>query len=85
MQAGRDCLMARGLPFIEREVGDMYLLGNFTLADAPFMAVAMVLEVDGMDLSAFPKTAAYLDRLRRRPSYRAISPKTSLEASAGRG
>ncbi|MCB1692461.1 MAG: glutathione S-transferase family protein [Pseudomonadales bacterium] len=85
MQAGRDGLRARGLPIIERELGDQdYLCGHFTLADAPFMAVAMVLEVDGMDLSDFPKTAAYLDRLRRRPSYRAISARTSLDDSAGR-
>lgn len=84
MQAGRDGLIARGLPYLEREIGDQeYLCGEFTLADAPYMAVAMVLEVDGMDLSAFPKSAAYLDRLRARPSYRAISPGTSLEDSTG--
>ena len=49
------------------------------------MAGAMVLEVDGMVLTDFPACAAYFERLRARPSYRAISPKTSLENSAGRG
>jgi glutathione S-transferase len=48
------------------------------------MAVAMVLQVDGMALDGFPRFAAYLDRLRARPSYRAIDPNTPLEASAGR-
>jgi hypothetical protein len=43
-----------------------------------------VLQVDGMSLAAFPRFAAYLDRLRARPSYRAIDPETSLEESAGR-
>lgn len=84
MEAGREALRARGLKYLESVVGDAYLCGDFTLADAPYMAVAMVLEVDGMDLSDFPKSAAYFDRLRARDSYRAISPSTSLEDSAGR-
>lgn len=83
MQAGRDALRSRSLPWLESMLGDEYLCGDFSLADAPFMAVAMVLEVDGMDLSEFPKTSAYLERLRSRDSYRAISPRTSLDDSAG--
>lgn len=84
MEAGREGLRTRGLPYIEKELGDReYLCDDFSLADAPFMAVAMVLQVDGMDLSGFPKVAAYLDRLRARDSYRSISPKTSLDDSAG--
>lgn len=86
MEAGREGLRTRGLPYIEKELaGREYLCDDFTLADAPFMAVAMVLEVDGMDLSEFPNVAAYLDRLRARDSYASISPKTSLEDSAGHG
>ena len=86
MQSGRDRLRSVGLPYIEKEIaGREYLCDEFTLADAPYMAVAMVLEVDGMDLSDFPNVAAYLDRLRARESYQSISPATSLEASAGRG
>lgn len=85
MQTGRDGLWARGLPYLENEIaGRDYLCGEFSLADAPYMAVAMVLEVDGMDLSDFPNAAAYLDRLRSRDSYKAISSKTSLDDSAGR-
>lgn len=84
MEAGREGLRKRGLPFLESSLeGREYLCGEFTLADAPFMAVAMVLEVDGMDLSAFPNVQAYLERLRQRESYKSISPKTSLEDSAG--
>jgi hypothetical protein len=37
-----------------------------------------------MSLDGFPNFAAYLDRLRARPSYRAIDPDTSLEDSSGR-
>ena len=37
------------------------------------------------DLGGFPNAAAYLDCLRSRPSSAAISRKTSLEDSGGRG
>ncbi|HKI74603.1 MAG TPA: glutathione S-transferase family protein [Pseudomonadales bacterium] len=84
MEAGREGLRKRGLPYLEREItGREYLCDEFSLADAPYMVVAMVLEVDQMDLSDFPNVAAYFDRLRKRPSYRAISAKTSLDDSAG--
>ncbi len=85
MEAGRSALRARGLPFLESQIrGHEYLCDEFSLADVPYMAVAMVLEVDGMDLSGFPNVADYLARLRQRESYRAISPSTSLDDSAGR-
>ncbi len=84
MEAGRAGLRKRGLPYLEQQIsGQEYLCGDFSLADAPYMAVAMVLEVDGMDLSDFPEVAAYLDRLRARDSYRAVSPATSLADSEG--
>lgn len=84
MARARDELRGRALPFLERTLqGREYLAGGFSLADAPFMAVAMVLQVDGMSLDGFGNFAAYLDRLRARPSYRAIDPNTSLEESAG--
>lgn len=84
MEEGRQALRNRGLPYIEKELaGRAYLCDEFSLADAPFMAVAMVLEVDGMDLSQFPNAAAYLDRLRARDSYQSISPQSSLDDSAG--
>lgn len=86
MAQGRDTLKQRALPFLEKTLdGRDYLAGDFSLADAPYMAVAMVLQVDGMSLDDFPNFAAYLDRLRARPSYRAIDPRTSLEDSAGAG
>jgi len=84
MEKGREHLRAWALPFIEREIADKdFLCDNFTLADAPFMALAMVLQVDGMDISAFPRAEAYLNRLRARNSYACINPDTALEASAG--
>jgi glutathione S-transferase len=85
MAQARQTLESRALPFLEKTIADReYIAGAFTLADAPYMALAMVLQVDGMSLAAFPRFAAYLDRLRARPSYRAIDPETSLEESAGR-
>ncbi len=85
MERGREGLRKRALPYLEKELeGRDYICGAFSLADAPYMPMAMVLEVDGMSLDAFPRVAAYLDRLRARPSYRSISPKTSLADSAGR-
>jgi glutathione S-transferase len=85
MDKARAELRARALPFVEeRLAGREYLAGDFSLADVPFMALAMVLQVDGMSLDGLPNLTAYLNRLRQRPSYRAIDPRTSLEASAGR-
>lgn len=84
MATARETLRTRALPFLEKTLEQReYLAGAFSLADAPFMAVAMVLQVDGMSLEGFPRFAAYLERLRDRPSYRAIDPRTALESSAG--
>ncbi|MGD8416143.1 MAG: glutathione S-transferase family protein [Pseudomonadales bacterium] len=86
MEQGREGLRTQIFPFLESELaGADYLVGDFTLADVPFMAVAMVLQVDGLSISGFPRVAAYLDRLRQRASYHAISPETPLAESAGRG
>ncbi len=85
MERGREGLRNEVLPFVESQLADEgYLVGDFSLADVPFMSVAMVLQVDGFAVDGYPKCAAYLDRLRQRPSYRAIDPATSLEESAGR-
>ena len=85
MERGRERLRAQTFPFLEKELAaGPYLCGEFSLADVPFMAMAMVLAVDGMDVTAFPVLAAYLERLRQRPSYRAIDPRTPLRDSAGR-
>ena len=84
MKLGRQALRDRVLPYLEAQLeGHDYLCGKFSLADAPFMAAAMVLEVDNFDLSDFPQVKSYFDCLRGRPSYRAISPQTSLDESAG--
>jgi glutathione S-transferase len=84
MASGRASLRERILPYVENELeGREYLCGDFSLADAPYMAVAMVLEVDQFDLEGFPLCNQYLERLRSRPSYRSISPQTSLADSAG--
>ena len=46
------------------------------------MAVAMVLEVDGMAVGDFAQTDEYFQRLRERASYQAISPKRSMAETA---
>ena len=61
-----------------------YLCGEFSLADTPLMALAMVLEVDEMKLDEFPRVEKYLKRLRERPSYRAISPYTKVADASSR-
>ncbi len=79
MQKGRDGLLSDIFPFLEQTLaGQDYLCGAFSLADVPMMAVAMVLQVDGMDTSAFPEVSAYLQRLRGRASYKAIDPATPM-------
>jgi glutathione S-transferase len=86
MEAGREGLRQRAFPHLERElVGREYLCGEFSLADAPYMAMAMVLQVDGLAVSAFPNLCSYLERLRERPSYRSINPETSLADSEESG
>ena len=84
MEKGRNGLREEIFPFLESALEGDYLAGEFSLADVPFMAVAMVLQVDGMSVADFPNTAAYLQRLRERDSYRAINPDTSMAESAGR-
>ena len=84
MEKGREGLREQVLPFLDVELNRReYLCDTFSLADVPFTALAMVLQVDGMDTSAFANVSEYLARLRARPSYRAISPETSMEDSAG--
>ncbi|MDO8430861.1 MAG: glutathione S-transferase family protein [Candidatus Binatus sp.] len=88
MEKGRAMLLSRDLPYLEkvlRSSGDGYACGEFSLADAPLMSLAMVLEVDAPNLDAFPKVDAYLKRLRERPSYRTISPRTKVADAATGG
>jgi glutathione S-transferase len=88
MEKGREILRTRDLPYLERVLGKSsaggYACGEFSLADVPMMALAMVLEVDAMKLDAFPRVQAYLKRLRERPSYRAISPRTKVAEASSR-
>jgi glutathione S-transferase len=88
MEKGRELLRSRDLPFLERVLGksgtSAYACGEFSLADVPMMVLAMVLDVDAMNLDAFPKVDAYLKRLRDRPSYRAISPRTKVGEASSR-
>ena len=80
MQKGRDGLSVEILPFLQQTLGDQpYLCGEFSLADVPMMAMAMVLQVDGMSIDDFPLVDAYLQRLRQRPSYRLIDPNTPVD------
>jgi glutathione S-transferase len=82
MEKGREGLRSRDLPFVEKLLADAaaedYICGNFSLADVSMMVLAMVLDVDGMPSDEFPRVARYLERLRQRPSYRAINPRTKV-------
>ncbi len=83
MERGRQGLRDEIFPFLQRTLnGQDYLCGDFTLADVPMMVVAMVLEVDGMDVSDAPEVADYFQRLRQRASYQVISPQRSVEQTA---
>ncbi len=86
MEKGRELLRSRDLPFLERLLeragAGGFICGEFSLADAPLMALAMVLEVDAMNLDAYPRVASYLQNLRARKSYRAISPRTKVADAA---
>jgi glutathione S-transferase len=84
MERGRAGLTEQVLPYLTRELGGReYLCDTFSLADVPFMVLAMVLQVDGMAIDTFADVTAYLARLRARASYRAIDPATPLEESQG--
>jgi glutathione S-transferase len=86
MQKGREALRSRDLPYIEKLLGGAptggYIRGDFTIADVPMMVLAMVFEVDQPELKDCPRVKAYLDFLRQRPSYQAISPKTKVAAAS---
>lgn len=88
MEKGREGLRKRDLPYVERVLGSArgngYICGSFSLADVPYMMLAMVLEVDAMPLGEFPCIQRYLTTLRSRPSYRAVSPSTPVASAAGR-
>ena len=77
MEKGRQRLRNQVFPFLEQTLaGNDYLCGEFSLADVPMMAVAMVLEVDGMAVGDFAQTDEYFQRLRERASYRGHFPQT---------
>ncbi|NCF34714.1 MAG: hypothetical protein GWP50_14240 [Proteobacteria bacterium] len=80
MQQGRDGLAQQIFPFLQQTLGEQdYLCGDFSLADVPMMAMAMVLQVDGMSVEDYPLVDAYLQRLRQRSSYRLIDPNTPVD------
>lgn len=84
MAASRHRLTQRALPWLETQLSDdrAFLGGNsLTIADTGMAAIAMVLQVDGMSLDAFPLLQRYLQRLRERPAYACIDPATALEDS----
>lgn len=84
MEEGRKRLRQRAFPWLEKQLENApaYICGSqLTLADCGLAAVAMVLEVDGMELTEFPQLSAYLERLRAHPAYACIAPGTSLEGS----
>ncbi|HVA80492.1 MAG TPA: glutathione S-transferase family protein [Candidatus Binataceae bacterium] len=89
MEKGRELLRSRDLPYLETLLSHAdagrYICGDFSLADAPLMALAMVLEVDAMPLDAFPRVERYLENLRARRSYRAISPRTEVAQASSSG
>lgn len=82
-ERARDQLRSEALPWLEARLADgrEWMCGAFTLADVALAPTAMVLHVDGTALDDLPHFAAYLDRLRARDAYAAISPETSLEDS----
>ena len=87
MEKGREGLRTRDLPYLEKLLGETpsggYVCGGFSMADVPMMVLAMVLQVDKLALDKFPLVERYLQSLRQRPSYRAISPETKVaDASA---
>ena len=86
MEKGREGLRNRDLPYIESALGERdageYICGDFSMADIPMMVLTMVLEVDKLPLDKFPRVEQYLNRLRERPSYRAISAKTKVADAA---
>src|SRR5579859_4633199 len=87
MEKGREGLRARDLPYIDRALNAApaggYICGDFSIADVGMMVLAMVLEVDGMPSEKFPRVERYLDLLRGRPSYRSISPRTTVADATG--
>jgi glutathione S-transferase len=82
MEKGREGLRSRDLPYLEKVLNEApaggYVCGNFSMADVPLMVLAMVLEVDQLAFDKFPQVEKYLNNLRQRASYRAISARTKV-------
>lgn len=86
-EKARQKLRNRSLPFVEKVLAQASgegICGAFSLADAPYMVLAMILELDEMDLTGFPRLDSYLRRLRGRQSYRAISSRTRVDQASSR-
>jgi glutathione S-transferase len=66
--------IAKGFDRLEKELsGKEYLVGAFTLADAAFMSNFDLLDRFNIpvDSAKYPKTLAWIARLKARPSYAA--------------
>ncbi len=89
MRKAREDLRRRDFPYLEAILGPAgrgYLCGEFSMADVPMMVLAMVMEVDAPAMLAeFAGLDRYLKRLRERPSYRAISPRTKVAEASSLG
>lgn len=86
-EKARQKLRNRSLPFVEKVLAQASgegICGAFSLADAPYMVLAMILDLDEMDLTGFPRLDSYLRQLRGRQSYRAISSRTRVDQASSR-
>jgi glutathione S-transferase len=58
--------------FEERLQTQDYLMGDYGIADLTFTPFLALAERVGVDLSRFPKTAQWAERLKNRPSYEEV-------------
>ncbi len=72
MTRNRDRLNALFPQLEERLRNQDYLMGDYSLADLTFTPFLGLGDLLGIDLSPFPKVAAWAERLKSRPSYEEV-------------
>lgn len=73
IRANKEKLNREQFPRLEEALkGKDYLMGNYSIADITFTPFLAICERVGVDMSGFPATKAWTERLKAKPSYEEV-------------